>query len=190
MRHFSAVLFLSCAALGLAACNRSGDAQDFQPTATTFLTGTSMIPPDLEGTWVVQSTPVASACGALNVLFATPTILTVGPPSRNAFDFTAADSCGRPIPEGNGTVDTAGNVRLTTDSRRRLTATCVLKLVQKRHGAVESPANIFSGTDVLEIAKVDQPGSDACDPTLPCTVSGTFTATRCPASGCSVTCTP
>ena len=191
MRPFFAAASLSCAALVLlAGCNRSGDAQDFEPTTTNFLTGTSSTPPGLEGTWLVQSTPVASGCGVLNVLFESPTVLTIGPLSANAFDFTLADSCGRPLPGGSGTVDAAGSVRLTADSRRRLTATCTLKLVQKRHGAVESPANIFSGTDVLEIAAVDQPGSDHCDPSLPCTVSGTFIATRCPRSGCAVTCTP
>ena len=180
---------LAAATALLLACNRSGDAQDFEPTTTTFLTGTSSAAPNLEGRWLVQSTPVLSACGALNVLFVSPTVLTVGPQMKNAFEFTLADACGRPVPGGNGTVDLSGNVTLSAESRKRLTATCVLRLAQHRIGAVESPPNVFSGTDVLRISASEQSGSDACDATLPCTVSGTFTATRCPAAGCAVTCT-
>ena len=176
-----------CLALALAACN-GGDAKDFKPTTTTFLTGTSSTPPNLEGSWVVQSTPVSSGCRALNVLFESPTVLTVGPQAADSFEFTLADSCGRPLPGGKGTYDAAGNVGLTADSRDRLTATCVLRLVRKQLGAVEFPANVFTGTDVLEIASSKQPGLDECDPSLPCRVSGTFTATRCPRSGCAVTC--
>jgi hypothetical protein len=182
-------LVLVCVASALA-CNRSGDAKDFNPTTTTFLTGTSSVPPDLQGTWLVQSTPVTSRCGPLNVLFVSPTVLTIGAMSFNAFDFTLADSCGRPVPGGKGTVDLAGHVTLTSDVKRRLTATCELKLAQKRLGAIESPPNLFSGTDVLTISSSDLAGLDDCSATLPCRVSGTFTATRCPASGCKVTCTP
>jgi hypothetical protein len=183
-------LSLVCVAALALACNRSGDAQDFNPTTTSFLTGTSSVPPDLQGTWVVQSSPVSSGCGALNVLFVTPTVLTIGPMSLNGFDFTLADSCGRPVSGGKGTVDLSGNVSLSAESRKRLTATCVLRLAQHRIGAIESPPNVFSGTDVLKISASEQAGSDACAATLPCTVSGTFTATRCARTGCAVTCTP
>jgi hypothetical protein len=189
MIRTAAGLCLAAGATFPLACNHSGDAQDFKPTTTTFLTGTSSTPPDLEGTWLVQSSPVSSACGALNVLFVSPTVMTVGPMSLNGFDFTLADSCGRPVPGGKGTVDLSGNVTLSSDARRRLTASCELKLVQKRLGAVESPPNLFSGTDVLTISASDQPGQDACSATLPCRVRGTFTATRCPRTGCAVTCT-
>lgn len=182
-------LLLVCLATALA-CNRSGDAQDFTPATTSFLTGTSSVPPDLQGTWLVQSTPVASRCGPLNVLFVSPTVMTIGPMSFNGFDFTLADSCGRPVPGGKGTVDLSGHVTLNANANRRLTASCELKLAQKRLGAIESPPNIFSGTDVLTISNADQAGLDDCAATLPCRVSGTFTATRCPATGCSVTCTP
>jgi hypothetical protein len=183
-------LALVCLAACLCGCNRSGDAKEFSPTTTAFLTGTSSVPPDLQGTWLVQSTPLASRCGPLNILFVSQTVLTVGPMSQNGFDFTLADSCGRPVPGGKGTVDLSGHVTLNSNANRRLTATCQLKLAQKRLGAVESPPNLFSGTDVLTVSNSDQAGLDDCAATLPCRVSGTFTATRCPPAGCAVTCSP
>jgi hypothetical protein len=42
---------------------------------------------------------------------------------------------------------------------------------------------MITGSDVLSIT-----GLGACAAGVPCTVNGTFTATRCPASGCGLIC--
>jgi hypothetical protein len=174
--------------LAAVACS-DDDAKDFTPGPGEILTGTVMVPPSVDGSWVLRSVPVLGGCGALNAIYQTETVLTIVQ-AGNALEFTLTDGCGRPVPGGVGRVDPARAVELITEIDRGLTATCTLTLKQERIGIVEIPANEFSGSDVLTIAGSDVPGSDDCDPSLPCSVSGTFTATRCPRSGCVTTCVP
>ena len=183
----SAVPALAFSLLFLA-CN-GDDADDVTLGPGPILAGSTMVTPSLQGSWVITSTPAASGCGALNVLFATEAVLTITQ-AGNTIEFALTDACGRPIPGGEGHVDAARIVELDTEVDRGLTATCTLKLEQVRIGSVGSPPDVFSGTDVLTISGSDDPADDDCDPSLPCSVSGTFTATRCLRSGCSVTCTP
>jgi len=178
-------IFLCPAAV---ACS-DDDAEDFTPGTATVISGTIMVPPSVDGSWVVRSVPALSGCGALNSLYQTESVLTIVQ-AGNDFEFTLTDSCGRAIPGGVGRVDPSRAVELITRFDRGLTATCTLSFKQERVGIVEIPANEFSGSVVLTITGSDIPGSDACDPSLPCSVSGTFTATRCPRSGCVVTCVP
>ena len=154
-----------------------------------ILTGSPMVAPSVEGSWVLTSTPAVSGCGALNVLFASEAVLTITQ-AGNALEFALTDSCGRPIPGGEGRVDANQIVELNALVDRALTATCTLTVEQVRTGSVDSPPDVISGADVLTISGSDDSGADDCDPSLPCTVSGTFTATRCGRAGCEVTCEP
>lgn len=165
------------------------DAEDPSLGPGPILAGSTMVTPSLDGSWVITSTPAASDCGALNVLFATEAVLTITQ-AGNAIEFALADACGRPIPGGEGRVDPDRVVELGSEASRGLTSTCTLTVEQVRTGTVDSPPDVFSGTDVLTISGSDDPAADDCDPSLPCVVSGTFTATRCPRSGCAVACAP
>ena len=153
---------------------------------TCQLTGVNAITPLLDGEWVLTSTPATAGCGPLNALFPTESVLTITQ-KGNVIEFGLADSCGRPIPGGEGRVDASQVVALGTQITRGVTSTCSLKLEQLRTGVLEVPPNICSGSDVLTLSPSDDPSSD-CGASLPCNVTGTFTAVRCPRSGCQVTC--
>jgi hypothetical protein len=180
----AAVICLACVA-----CSDDDNAKEFVPGAGPILTGTTTVTPTVEGTWVLTSTPAAGSCGALNVLYPTESVLTLVQ-AGNDLAFTVKDSCGRSIPGGRGRVEVAGTIELGSNSIRSLTPTCALKFTQALIGLVEKPPNVFTGSDVLTIDGSNVSGFDQCDVSLPCTVSGSFTATRCPREGCAVTCAP
>ena len=143
----------------------------------------------LDGPWVVTSSPRTSNCGPLNVLFETTTVMTIAQ-AGNDFNFTMTDDCGTPIPGGTGSVDPGGTLTFRTEVNRNLTTTCQLRLTQDWTAFAQFPADQFTGSTVLSVVNSQQPGMSSCGPSLPCTVTGTFTAVRCPRTGCDVTCTP
>lgn len=191
MRPRTGTLLALAASLLAVAC--SNDEQGGRPGGTLNLAGQSTTTPSVEGSWVLSSTPGAAACGALNILFPTEAILTMAQ-AGNSIEFSLTDACGRPLPGGEGRIGTDRLVELASSVNRGLTADCVLEIEQVRIGPVETPPDLFSGSDMLTIRshleEGADPGSDLCDPSLPCTVTGTFTAMRCPRSGCAVTCVP
>jgi len=174
--------------LAAVACS-DDDPKEFVPGAGPILTGTTTITPSVEGTWVLTATPAASGCGALNVLYPVESVLTLAQ-TVNDLQFTLTDSCGRPIPGGSGRVEVGGTINLRSIALRALTPTCALRVNLRLDGLVEIPPNLFAGSDILSIDGSNITGLDQCDATLPCVVSGSFTATRCPREGCPVTCAP
>jgi hypothetical protein len=154
---------------------------------TPGVTGVNNTSPSLEGSWVVQSTPLTSTCGSFNTMMEQTAVLTIVQ-AGNSFNFTMADDCGNPIPGGTGQIDPSGTVQLGTETTRTVNGTCAVRLTQDWTGVTRTSADMFSGTNVLSIQ--GQTGQDNCSVTLPCTVNASFNATRCPTSGCQVTCTP
>jgi len=171
--------------LTLAAC--SDDNPRSPGTGTPGVTGNNNASPSLEGSWVVQSTPLASSCGTLNTMMEATTVLTIVQ-AGNAFNFTMADDCGNPLPGGTGQIDPSGTVALGSETSRTVSSTCMVSLTQDWTGVARTPADMVSGSNVLSVAP--QAGMDGCNATLPCTVTASFNASRCPTSGCQVSCTP
>jgi len=167
-----------------AACN---DDNPRSPGAGTPGVTGQTVSQSLDGAWVVQSTPLTSTCGSFNTMMEQTTVLTIVQ-AGNAFDFTMADDCGNPIPGGTGQIDPSGTVQLGTESTRTVNSTCAVRITQDWTGVTRTTADMFAGTNVLSLQ--GQTGQDTCSVTLPCTVNASFSATRCPASGCQVTCTP
>ncbi|HKQ96774.1 MAG TPA: hypothetical protein VJV75_02750 [Candidatus Polarisedimenticolia bacterium] len=183
------LLIATLALAGLSLACGDDDAEPVSVGPGVILTGTPKVTPRLQGSWVISSTPAFTGCGALNVLYEAQSVLTIAQVGGD-IRFTLTDTCGRPIPGGEGTVDFNQIVELTAKTSRFLTTTCGLVIEQVRTGTVATPADQFSGSDVLTITPVDQPGLDDCDASLPCTVTGTFSATRCIRDVCAVACTP
>ena len=174
--------FLCLAAL--AACN---DSHPRSPGAgTPGVTGTTTTSPSLEGSWVLTSTPLTSNCGTLNTMFEGTTVLTVVQ-AGNAFNFTMTDDCRNPIPGGTGQIDPTGTVQFGNEANRTVSSSCTVNLTQDWTGITRNPTDMFSGSNVMNLSPMT---GSTCNATLPCTVNGSFNATRCPASGCVVTCTP
>ena len=182
-RRFALPVAFLCLMLN-AACH---DDEPRSPGAgTPGVTGNSSSP-SLEGAWVVQSTPLTNTCGSLNTMMEQTAVLTIVQ-AGNSFNFTMADDCGNPIPGGTGQVDPSGTVQLGTESTRAVSPTCSVRLTQDWTGVTRTSTDMFSGTNVLSVE--GQAGQNNCSVTLPCTVNASFNASRCPASGCQVTCTP
>lgn len=177
-RALGTALFLG---LALVACDNE-EHEAIRGATANLAGGFTQTTPSIEGAWTYESVAAAPGCGALNSLFPTGGVLTLAQ-AGNGLEFALADECGRPLPGGDGTVATGGALELTSDETLLLTSTCTLLLHQVRTGSTGTPPETFSGTDVLTIT-----GSGVCDPSLPCTVSGTFVATSCPRTGCVVSC--
>lgn len=188
MRAGVTLLVTAIVCLGLVACS-DDDPVEFVPGAGPILAGTVTITPEVGGTWVLAATPAAAGCGALNVLYPTESVLTLVQVGSD-LAYTLTDSCGRTLPGGEGRVEVGGPIRLGSNVVRSLTPTCALIVTQTLDGLVATPPNLFTGSDVVTIDGSTAVAFDACDASLPCSVSGTFTATRCPREGCSVTCVP
>ena len=185
-------LALSAALLCLvfSACGSDDDPRS-PGAGSTGVVGTSLggTARTLDGFWVVTASPTGT-CGPLNALFESTTVLTIVQ-AGNDFDFTMEDDCGNPIPGGTGSVDPNGTLIFRSEVSRNLTTTCLLRLSQDWTGFAQLPGDTMTGSSVLSIVNSQQPGMDDCGTnTLPCTVTGPFTAERCPSSGCDVTCTP
>ena len=179
---------LAVALLGLAALAACSDSKPRSPGAgTPGVTGSNNTSPSLEGSWVLTSTPLTSTCGSLNTMFEGTAVLTVVQ-AGNAFDFTMTDDCNNPIPGGTGTIDPTGAVQFGNEGSRTVSSTCTVNLTQDWTGITRMPSDTFSGGNVMNLSPMT--GASNCNATLPCTVNGSFNATRCPASGCQVTCTP
>jgi len=187
VRARTGTLLALAASLLFVGCSDDDDDGGGLPGPTLLLAGQSTTTPSVEGSWVLSATPAVAGCGAFNILFPTEAVLTIVQ-AGNTIEFSLADACGRPLPGGEGQVGPDRIVEMGSDLDRGLTANCTLKVDQVRIGPVETPPDVFSGSDVLTISGSDD--SAGCDPSLPCTVTGTFTATRCPRSGCAVTCLP
>src|SRR5262249_12730817 len=106
----------------------------------------------------------------------------------NAFNFTLADDCGNAMPGGTGQIDPSGTLQLGNQADIPVSATCTVHATQDFTGVTRTGSDMFSGSNVLSLAQTG--GTTGCNATLPCTVTGSFSANRCPATGCQVTCTP
>ncbi|HZN01992.1 MAG TPA: hypothetical protein VFD06_00245 [Candidatus Polarisedimenticolia bacterium] len=183
-----------CSALTLCALLLIGCGEDDDPRSpgvgSPGVAGTSMgSAQSLDGSWVITSDPENRNCGPLNALFETVTVMTIVQ-AGNDFNFTMVDNCGTSIPGGTGSIDPGGTVRFGTEASRSLTSTCRVLLSEDWTGFAQIPTDEFNGSNVLSIVNSHQPGQDDCGQSVPCTVSGSFIAERCPRSGCNVTCTP
>jgi hypothetical protein len=179
---------ITAAFLALAALTACHDSNPRSPGAgTPGVTGSTTTSPSLEGSWVVTSTPLSSTCGPLNTMFEGTAVLTIVQ-AGNAFDFTMTDDCNNPIPGGTGQIDPTGTIQFGNETNRTVSSTCTVSLAQDWTGITRTPADMFTGANVLNVSPMA--GASNCNTTLPCTVHGSFNANRCPSSGCQVTCTP
>jgi hypothetical protein len=145
--------------------------------------GYAQIPPSMEGSWVIKSTRTGGTCGFPREFFNTDPLELHVTQVGNDLVFDQRDGCGRALLAGTGTVTPAGIVTLSSETFEPLTTSCTLKLSQVRNGTAGTPPNTIAGSDVLNIS-----GGPACAGGVPCSVNGTFTATRCPAAGCGLAC--
>jgi hypothetical protein len=132
---------------------------------------------------MLDSSIVSSTCGFLNEFFPTDPLLLQMTQVGNDIAFELRDACGRRLPSGTGRVTPEGIVTFTSRVFEPLTSSCTLRLTEVRSGTVAVPPNAITGSDGLAIAEVGD-----CSPGVPCAVNGGFTATRCPESGCALTC--
>lgn len=144
--------------------------------------GGSMDGPSLEGSWVVTTTPANGNCGQRFGMEQKVTVLKVVQ-AGNDFEFSMEDDCGNPIPGGTGSVDPGGVFSFSTVTTTPLIGSCTLQATETWSGAARMPADAFDGSRNLTV-------TDTCGGSNSCTVGGSFSAARCPASGCVVTCTP
>lgn len=184
-RHLALPAAILC--LTFAACD---DDDPRSPGAgTPRVAGAGVAGPSLEGFWLVTSTPVNNSCGAIDARLETVTVLTLVQAGSD-FDFTMRDDCGTLIPGGTGRVDPSGAVSFDTVTVEPLDATCTLRVTQSFTGFARTPTDVFNGTSSVNVAASTLQGQNDCGTALPCTVTASFRAVRCPATGCQVTCTP
>jgi hypothetical protein len=179
---------ITAAFLGLAAFAACNDSSPRSPGAgTPGVTGSTTTSPSLEGSWVVTSTPLTSTCGTLNTMLQQTAVLTIVQ-AGNAFNFTMTDDCNNPLAGGTGQIDPSGAVTFGNEGNQTVSSTCTVSLTQDFTGVTRTPADTFSGSDVLNVSPMA--GSNNCNATLPCSLTASFNANRCPTGGCQVTCTP
>jgi hypothetical protein len=177
----------TAAFLGLAALAACSDSHPRSPgVGTPGVTGTTTTSPSLEGSWVLTAAPLTSSCGTLNTMFQQTTVLTVVQ-AGNAFSFTMTDNCNNPLNGGTGQIDPTGTVTFGNEGNRVVSSSCTVSLSQDWTGIARTPAGTISGSDIMNLSSMA--GANNCNATLPCTVTASFNADRCPATGCQVTCT-
>lgn len=184
MRIPAAVPLAAIAGLLLLPCTScSKDDQSTVSAGPMDVAGYSQIPPSMEGSWVFKSTRTGGTCGFPREFFNTDQLELHVTQVGNDLAFDQRDGCGRALLAGTGTVSPTGIVTLSSQVFEPLTTSCTLRLSQVRTGTAGTPPNTIAGSDVLNIS-----GGPACAAGVPCAVNGTFTATRCPAAGCGLTC--
>jgi len=178
----SGLLVLVC--LG---CVGKNDEQAFEPLSGSGIPGSGIVrtTPQIEGAWHSTTTLTGNTCGSGILAPGDEQILEIIQ-SDTSLSLTIFSPCGTLLATGNGTVSLQDVMTLNYDRSIVVTDTCRLRLRTTRVAAVRTDLERVGGNVTLNVS-----GIGDCGPGLPCQISGTFLAEKCPPVDCAFrTCQP
>lgn len=167
--------------LPILACTQSGDTDTTGPIAGGVNVGLVENVADLVGSWRLTTATTTDTCGTFSALLAQVAVVEITQFGTD-IGIRLLSPCGTLVAEGTGTVDPSGAVRTSIDGSVAVDADCTLELDRTLIGSLNVDQNLISGADTLTVS-----AAGVCPAGLPCMVSGTFLALRCPPGDCSFT---
>jgi hypothetical protein len=173
-RALAMALLYSLAILG---CSRGPD--DGLPGSSPLRVGILVTLPHIEGDWHSGATVITDGCGTSIFPLVNETIIRVTQ-ADTVLALEVSSACGTLLSEGTGTIDTNGAATLTYDEKIAVSTTCTLKLHHALTGTFNSSHDQVSGDQTITISALGDCGSS-----LPCQISESFLAQKCPPASCA-----